>query len=41
MCYYYIHRKNIYKSHSYQGFRWDVSEKFLDKYSYECRLLVC
>ena len=33
--------KNIYKSHSYKGFSLYVSEKFLEKYSYECRLLEC
>ena len=36
-----ILRKIDEKSHSYTGFSWYVSEKFLEKYSYECRLLVC
>ena len=36
-----ILRKIEEKSHSYKGFSWYVSEKFLEKYSYECRLLVC
>ena len=36
-----ILRKIDEKSHSYKGFSWYVSERFLEKYSYECRLLVC
>ena len=36
-----ILRKIDEKSHSYKGFSWYVSEKILEKYSYECRLLVC
>ena len=36
-----ILRKIYFKSHSYKGFSWYVSEKFFEKYSYTCRLLVC
>ena len=35
-----ILRKIDEKGHSSKGFSWYVSEKFLEKYLYECRLMV-